>query len=289
MAAMPHSYSPPPSTSKSEVERLVADWAPRLDVPAEVRPLPTLHARPNAAPAVNGVHTVTTAQLVPERVAPKPTVAPLAPQKFVVQFTMDEVAHAKLRRVQELLSHAEPSGDVAAVMVRGLDALLEKLEKRVCAATEHPRRSRLSSRARHVPAQVRRAVWKRDRGQCTFVAESGHRCATRRYLELDHIEPLARGGEATVENLRLRCRAHNQYAAERTYGAGFMDEKRRAAASTRATHGAASAAIASGRHMVQTPTAPTYSSSSSIPRAARGNSRRTRSESSSSSSSTSMT
>ena len=37
---------------------------------------------------------------------------------------------------------------------------------------------------------------------------------------------MARGGLASVERIRLRCRAHNQYAAERAFGVGFMKEKR---------------------------------------------------------------
>jgi hypothetical protein len=45
---------------------------------------------------------------------------------------------------------------------------------------------------------------------------------------------VARGGEATAENLRLRCRAHNGYAAERTFGAGFMERKRAEAQGARA-------------------------------------------------------
>jgi hypothetical protein len=39
--------------------------------------------------------------------------------------------------------------------------------------------------------------------------------------------PVARGGEATVSNIRLLCRAHNQLAAERVFGAGFMKHKRK--------------------------------------------------------------
>ena len=66
----------------------------------------------------------------------------------------------------------------------------------------------------------------RDGGQCTFVSEDGRRCSARSFLEYDHILEFARGGEATVQNLRLLCRAHNRYAAERTFGAGFMHEKR---------------------------------------------------------------
>jgi hypothetical protein len=61
------------------------------------------------------------------------------------------------------------------------------------------------------------------------VSESGHRCAARKLLEFDHVQEVARGGRATEANIRLRCRAHNQYAAECTFGAGFMREKREAA------------------------------------------------------------
>jgi hypothetical protein len=77
---------------------------------------------------------------------------------------------------------------------------------------------------------VRRAVWQRDGGQCTFVSAKGQRCPARHYLEFDHMDEVARGGVATVSRVRLRCRAHNQYEAERTFGAEFMENKRRAAA-----------------------------------------------------------
>jgi len=58
------------------------------------------------------------------------------------------------------------------------------------------------------------------------VSAKGTRCKARRFLELDHIEPLARGGESTIDNMRMRCRAHNQYEAERVFGSGFMKRKR---------------------------------------------------------------
>jgi hypothetical protein len=41
--------------------------------------------------------------------------------------------------------------------------------------------------------------------------------ATDRYAE-----PYAAGGEATVENIQLRCRAHNAYEAELYYGTGGL-------------------------------------------------------------------
>jgi len=58
------------------------------------------------------------------------------------------------------------------------------------------------------------------------VNEKGERCPAKGSLEYDHVKPVAKGGETTVDNLRLRCRAHNQLAAEQAFGVGFMHEKR---------------------------------------------------------------
>jgi hypothetical protein len=134
----------------------------------------------------------------------------------------------KLHLAQELLSHQVPSGDVAEVLDRALDALIVKLEKSKYAATEKPRsgQPRTSGNARYIPAEVKRAVRKRDGNQCTYVSESGQRCTPSKFLEFDHIEEFARGGSATVNQIRLRCRPHNQYTAEQTFGAEFMRNKR---------------------------------------------------------------
>jgi len=74
------------------------------------------------------------------------------------------------------------------------------------------------------------------------VRTAGHRCEARTRLEFDHIEPVARGGQSTVNGVRLTCRAHNQYAAECAFGAGFMSRKREAA--QRAAHEARACAAA---------------------------------------------
>jgi hypothetical protein len=138
-----------------------------------------------------------------------------------------------------LLGHKIPSGDIPQVLELALDTLIRVLEKRKFAATENPRPPRPGSATggRCVPAHVRRAVRERDSGQCTFVSVSGHRCPARKFLELDHIVEVARGGTSTVSNIRLRCRTHNQYQAERTFGPELMRRKRaerRSAAASRA-------------------------------------------------------
>jgi 5-methylcytosine-specific restriction endonuclease McrA len=108
--------------------------------------------------------------------------------------------------------------------------MIEKLEKRKFGATSRPRTGtpQASANPRHIPTAVKHAVWRRDRGQCSFVSDSGRRCSEKAGLEFDHIVPVARGGGATADNLRLLCRAHNQHAADRAYGAGFMKAKREA-------------------------------------------------------------
>src|SRR6478609_4473459 len=92
---------------------------------------------------------------------------------------------------------------------------------------------------RHVPAAVARAVFQRDGRQCSYVAPDGRRCSARRCLELDHVDPWAVGGESTIENLRLRCRAHNQHYARQYFGKSRVEAvvqraRRRRAAAERA-------------------------------------------------------
>jgi len=74
--------------------------------------------------------------------------------------------------------------------------------------------------SRHVPHAVRGAVWERDGGQCAYVSPTGTRCVERAFLEFHHVWPYARRGAATLGNIALRCRGHNQYEAELAFGTG---------------------------------------------------------------------
>jgi 5-methylcytosine-specific restriction endonuclease McrA len=178
------------------------------------RPVPS----PSATPAPSVVP-------VPSR----DRIGPLSAGRYELRTTLDQETHDLLRQLQALLAHAVPSGDVRELLKRALKLAVQDAERRRHAATSKPRTKRGSKNPRHIPADVRRVVRKRDGGQCTYTSITGKRCTETRFLEYDHVHPVARGGQATVAILRLRCRAHNQYEAERTYGAGFMREKRQAA------------------------------------------------------------
>ncbi len=136
------------------------------------------------------------------------------PERFLLEVTIGKSTREKLRYAQSLLSHAVPTGDVAQVLDRALDALILLHEKRKFGAitrrpsprgaATRPSPQGTAVRSRYVPAQIRRAVWERDQGQCTFAGSTGRRCKARRFLEFDHVEPVARGGKATVEGMRPR-------------------------------------------------------------------------------------
>jgi hypothetical protein len=154
--------------------------------------------------------------LVADLGAPVPSDSDIfaVPGGFRVEVTIDHDTHSALRRLQELLRHAIPSGDPAEIVSLALKTLLRDVERRRLADVDRPRSNDLRvSQTRQVPAAVKRAVWARDKAQCAFIGTEG-RCRERALLQLHHVVPFAKGGLTSIDNLQLRCRAHNVYEAE---------------------------------------------------------------------------
>jgi hypothetical protein len=179
---------------------------------------------------------------------PKAAVTPLSPDRYKLQVTIDGETLERLRLAKDMLGHAVPSGDDAAVLDRALRALLAVLAKTKFADTRTPRPRRqppgklagkrpqtedpvgprsqaengravvVEAPAHSPSAAVKRAVWVRDLGRCAFVGAGGHRCGGRRFLEFHHVDPYALGGEATVDGIQLRCRRHNDYEGRLYFG-----------------------------------------------------------------------
>ena len=225
--------------SRRDIEALVAELAPRLDVPSSVRKLPNIAPAVPTAP-VPAIQAAAIAIPVPPASLPaipppltprRPIIEATSPQRYRVQFTIGEESHDKLRRLQTLLRREIPDGDPAAIVDRALTLLLEKVERKKLAAAAKPRPARpirpgtdtealrTIPNSREIPSDVRGEAWRRDGGQCGFVSADGHRCTERTFLEFHHVIPYAKGGRATVDNISLRCRRHNQYEAELVFGA----------------------------------------------------------------------
>jgi 5-methylcytosine-specific restriction endonuclease McrA len=181
---------------------------------------------------------------------PPSVIQPLSPGRYKVQFTASADLHRKLERLKALMGSKVPGGDLAAVIEQAVTEKLERLEATRFGRTRAPRkgpRERKTERSpdlapssrhipgapnpspdsRHVPAAVRRAVYERDGGRCRYVDEHGRRCPEGDRLEFHHGHPFGLGGEHSVENIRLMCRAHNAYVADCDYGRDAMAHHRR--------------------------------------------------------------
>ena len=231
---------------KRDVERMIAELHPQPDIPSTIRKLPASapiaplveSATQSVEPASTqaevelGSPLVSPPQMGPiTRVAPAMTrpsaVVPLAPERFKVQFTVGRETHDKLRRAQDLMRHAVPNGDPAQIFDRALTLLVEHLERTKLASAKQPRVPHATiGHSRHIPSAVKRAVWERDGGRCAFVGRQG-RCAEPGFLEFHHVIPYASGGPASLENIQLRCRAHNQYEAQEDFGPRGLFERER--------------------------------------------------------------
>jgi len=155
----------------------------------------------------------------------------------------DEV-YFKLKRIQALRSHANPSMSYENLLDYMADEILKKIDplekvksqrETACAAstpdlsqikevqnpdffsppTSEVERDQVTPGLRRlripIPRAIARTVWVRDQGRCSYSDPStGKLCNSTVYLEYDHILPVSKGGQNRIDNLRLRCRAHNQ-------------------------------------------------------------------------------
>lgn len=216
--------------SMREIERLIAELAPKPDVASSIRALPTKKLESQLLTKEAGENPSPPQSAAPVPVAPKSMSrpVPLAPRRYKLQVTIGEDTRGKLEELQALLSHQIPDGDPAKILDRALGVLLAETKKKKAALIDKPRASQKESgsRTRRVPSRVRREVFDRDEGRCAFVDAEGRRCDATWHVEFHHRNPYGRGGTHDVENIELRCRGHNQYEADLEYGANFMATRR---------------------------------------------------------------
>jgi len=222
--------------TKAQIDELIAEIAPKPDVPTVVRKLPERREKIPPSPDL---------QLHPGGVAPQPAptpdptpipvaparLQPLSPSRYKVQFTASAELRDKLERLRALMRSSVPDGDIASIIEEAVTEKLERLESKRFGKAKAPRKNLeetdTSASSRRIPAAVKRAVCERDGNQCTFVGENGRRCTHRDGLEFHHKKPFGRGGDHSVDNVQLVCRTHNSYLAEIEYGKDVVERHRR--------------------------------------------------------------
>jgi len=155
--------------------------------------------------------------------SPPEVVKPLTPELRRLNVTVSADFMAELEQVRAALSHKCPDGDFESVVREAFKLVLERDRKRK-ALTDRPRPppETPSENDRYVPAAVKRAVWERDHGRCTWPMEDGELCGSTHKLEFDHDLEVALGGKPAIGNIRLLCKSHNLMKAENHLGRELM-------------------------------------------------------------------
>jgi hypothetical protein len=217
---------------KREIEVLVAELAPQPDVPARLRKLPARAVKPAATfdfATVRASAAMTTAAMPPSTAVTTAAMPPSAAMTTSAMPPLDAVTTAAMPASAAVTTAATSASPLASQALSITEPAarafaLQPPRARAVSTPLSPGRFKLELTLGQ-DAHDQLLVFARDAGQCAFVSPEGRRCSAREFLEVHHHVPFARGGDATVDNLRLSCRAHNQFLAELDYGRGHMREK----------------------------------------------------------------
>ncbi len=238
--------------SSREAREVAAAVAPRVDAPRRevvtgmaraVAPAATERTEPSAAavPAYAPAEPVRVLVRAhepppthPVRAQPRDEAEPLDADLRRLHVTVSRRLLEKLDRAREGLSHALPGASTEQVLERAIDLLLEQQARRKALvkrpratdtstpsplAPPAPARTRAPKRPRPpIPAAIEREVRLRDGDRCQFPLDAAGLCGSTWQVQLDHILPLALGGQTTAANLRCCCARHNRWAAEEQLG-----------------------------------------------------------------------
>ncbi len=232
-----------------EIRRMLADRQPKADVASLVKRVKQSATKAGAEKILlgngSGLPASPSVPRVSPVVAPAPASRrpePLGEERYLIRFTADGEFYDQIQQLKALMRHQVPDGDVGKILAKAAAVLLKQIRAQKFGECSAPRAARSVRTAqaesvvsagcaetvvpiapsRRIPAAIRRAVSKRDDERCTFVSATGRRCGSRDFLEFHHREPWARCGSHSIDGITLRCRAHNQYAAERDFGARHM-------------------------------------------------------------------
>jgi hypothetical protein len=79
--------------------------------------------------------------------------------------------------------------------------------------------------SRYIPIHTRRVIAMRDQYRCQYQdPRTGYKCGARLNLQIEHVQPFAKGGGHTLHNLQLLCANHNKLRAIQQFGVEKMQE-----------------------------------------------------------------
>ncbi len=152
-------------------------------------------------------------------------------ETYELRIALPRAVQQKLEKLKMLMGAEKAHVQTIDALDSALDIAIQSYEKKHKAselkvsATKVPALGKIKKTgSQYISVHTKRQIWKKDHGKCSFVDPiSKHRCNSRFRLEIDHIMPKALGGSNEPTNLRLVCRAHNQWAAIKQLGFQKME------------------------------------------------------------------
>jgi 5-methylcytosine-specific restriction endonuclease McrA len=231
--------------SQREVDAIVAEFEPLEALPKDrtrtvvVRvPVPAASAAVGATEQTSSVST--TAPGVPGQGRDgREMEAPVQPamhleRRVVNHFTAREVVMTKIETVRALASHRLPMNAPLEQVIEFLaDYFLkredpkQRHERRIAKDDPKPKAMQKTTNPRAISIAVRDEVFVSGEGVCSYVGPDGKKCGSKHVVQVDHKNPVGRGGSASINNLRLLCAEHNRMEAARIMGkAGRRPQER---------------------------------------------------------------
>ncbi len=159
---------------------------------------------------------------VPE---PRERVRTLPGDRYEISLIVSGETFEKVGRLKGRLAHSSPNLSISELFARLCDTGLEEyvpVPATVSRGSANPFSSAAPRAAprRMSQAEIHRQVWRRDNAACIS-------CGSTYALEFDHIQPIAKGGDSAVTNLRLLCRSCNQRAAIEQFGLDTIEKHKK--------------------------------------------------------------
>ncbi len=189
-------------------------------------------------------------QIFPEQVSLNESTRQVTADHIEIKVILNEKVISKLDKLRGLLSHKYPNMSYSELIDELTNMAIKKLdpeEKETRArsgrsstedkgltpptsAVEKHHNQKIKTptsaaeqtnkeNSRYIPSEVKRAVWRRDKGQCVFKESENHKqCGSRFQLEYHHELPFAKGGQPLAENIKLYCKRNNIHRAITDFG-----------------------------------------------------------------------
>lgn len=156
------------------------------------------------------------AQEFDQAIQTREVVKPQKDNSVRLEMTFTEEQMVSLQKAQASLSHVLPDGNWADLFLHLATKHLKKEQGKKISAKEPQVTQGFAAQRRHIKITLKRELLHKANHCCEFVSPTdGKKCESTYQLQIDHRIPLAKGGTNNSDNLRVLCRTHNLYFADK--------------------------------------------------------------------------